>query len=79
MVRKSGWDAYREEFQQEGAVRARQETLLRQLRLRFKDVPAEMEAVIQRTADVSQLDEWLDQMATAKTLKEMGLAAEGEP
>ncbi len=68
VVRKTGRDAFREEFSQEEAVRSRQAMLVRLLRRRFKNVPAETEAVIQGTADVGQLEAWFDQAATAKTL-----------
>jgi hypothetical protein len=81
MVRKTGADAYREEGAEQGrreeAVRSRQEMLVRLLRRRFKEVPAATEAVIQKTADVGQLEAWLEQMVTAKTLKEIGIGAKG--
>ncbi len=77
MARKTGAEAYRDEGRQEEAVRSRQEILLRQLRRLFKDVPAAMEAVIRQSADVDQLDAWLDLLVTTKTLAEVVTVVKG--
>jgi hypothetical protein len=36
-------------------------------------VPDELSSTIQATSDPKQLDAWLDQVATAKTLEEVGI------
>ncbi len=64
------------ELKHEGAVAACQRTLVRQLRIRFKKVPAEIEATVEMTKDLPQLEEWLDAVVTAKTLKGVGIDPE---
>ena len=56
----------------EAALESRRATLIRQLRKRFRAVPAEVSQTIDRTESVSQLDEWLDRFATATRLEEIG-------
>ena len=63
----------RKEGRQEEAVQARQQTLLRQLRRRFGDVPEALGAVVNACSDVEQLDAWLDNFATARSLKDVGI------
>jgi hypothetical protein len=63
-------------FREQGAVRALREMLLRQLRRRFKEIPAETEQIVANTDDLARLQEWLDRFATAKSLKEVGITAE---
>ncbi len=53
------------------AVQTRQQTLVRQLRKRFRKVPASVVNTVESTTDVDQLDEWLDRFATADTLDEL--------
>lgn len=60
---------------QTGELHARKTTLVRQLRKRFGAFSAEIEQTIESTEDVAQLDEWLDRFATAKTLREVGIAS----
>jgi ElaB/YqjD/DUF883 family membrane-anchored ribosome-binding protein len=54
--------------EQQEAVRARQRTLLRLLRIRFGDVPDATVAAIEACRDVEQLDAWLDRLVVAKML-----------
>src|SRR5262249_29331963 len=51
--------------------KAKRETLLRQLRLRFKAIPEAIEAKIQATDDSQQLATWLDEFATARKLSDI--------
>jgi hypothetical protein len=64
-------------FREQGAVRALRETLLRQLRRRFKQIPAETEQILANTNDLKRLQEWSDRFATAKSLKQVSITAEG--
>jgi len=66
----------RTEGRTEAAVGTRQQTLLRQLRRRFGDVPAGVVNTVQATSDVDQLDDWLDRLVTADTLDELEIPAE---
>jgi hypothetical protein len=65
----------RDEGRAEEAVRSRQQTLLRLLRLRFRKVPKAVEGIILATTDVAQLDGWVDQVLTAQTLNDMSIGA----
>ena len=58
-----------------GELRARQTTLIRQLRKRFRDLSAEIVQTIEATEDIAQLDEWLDRVVTAKSLREVGIGS----
>jgi hypothetical protein len=66
---------FRDEGRAQGAVGALQQTLMRQLRLRFGELPAGMEQTIQSTRDSSRLDQWLNRFATASNLDEVGIGA----
>ena len=63
------------EWMAEGEVRGQARTLLRVLRARFGNVPAELETAIQATTDLDQLDRWADTAATAPTLEAFRQAA----
>jgi hypothetical protein len=54
---------------QEGALRAQQRTLMRLLRRRFGDVPEAIATVVNTCSDDQQLDAWLDNFATARSLQ----------
>src|SRR5262249_38239965 len=56
---------------EEGMVKAHRQTLVRLLRLKFKRVPAAIEAEINATEDIKRLDDWLDDFATAKHLSDI--------
>jgi hypothetical protein len=60
---------------EEGALEAKREMLLRQLRLKFKSVPEAIEAEIQTTLDSRQLDLWIDAFATARSIRKIPCAA----
>jgi putative YhgA-like transposase len=65
-------DEGRAEGRAEEAVQLRQQTLLRQLRVRFRKVPKAVEGVVLATTDTAQLDGWLDRIVTATSLSDMG-------
>ncbi len=54
-------------------LEANKRTLLKQLRLRFETLPAEMEQVIASTRDADQIAEWLRRFATANDLDTIGI------
>jgi hypothetical protein len=61
----------------EGERSALRKTLVRLLTTRFGTLPAGLVETINRTAQVRQLDDWLDRFATAKTLEDVGIDPEG--
>ncbi len=65
-------------LQEKGKLEGKRETLLRQLRKRFGDVPAEMLTTIETTNELPQFEEWLDAVLDAKTLEEVGIAPTSE-
>ena len=69
MMRRTLADVHRDE----GALTARKQTLLEQLRLRFKSLTPDVEQAIQATQDTNQLAEWLRRFATAKDLDSIGI------
>jgi hypothetical protein len=68
-------EALHEEGERAGRLGAKREILLRLLRLRFKKVPAAIEAKIQATDDAQQLDTWFDEFATARKLSDVDFDA----
>ncbi len=60
-------------LEEKGALKKSRETLLRQLKRRFGNLPAAVSATIRATDDPEQLDEWLDRFATAATLDDVGI------
>jgi hypothetical protein len=70
---KTGAEALRDEGRAEEAVRSRQQTLLRLLRGRFHKVPKRIEGAILATADVAQLDTWVDRFVNATSLSDMNI------
>ncbi len=50
-----------------------QQTLLRQLRIRFGEIPEATSAAIEACRDVDQLTRWLDRIVVAKTLGGVGI------
>ncbi len=72
-MRRTIADELKEEGAKEGALKTRQQTLIRLLKRRFGDVSDELSSTIRATNDPEQLDEWLDQVVTAKTLEEVGI------
>jgi hypothetical protein len=64
-------EALKEEGAAREAVRGRQQTLLRQLRLRFKRLPEGTVKRVENTTEVAQLDAWLDAFANARKLADV--------
>ena len=62
-------------LKEEGALDAKRETLLRLLRLKFKNVPEAIEAEILTTPEIQQLELWLDAFATARSIRKIPFAA----
>jgi ribosomal protein S8 len=56
---------------EKGALNSRREDLARALRVKFKRVPAAIEAEINATDDVKKLKDWLDEVVTARMLSEV--------
>jgi hypothetical protein len=67
-------DELREEGRLKGGVWARQQTLIRQLRLRFSRLPRALEQIIRGTDDLARLDAWLDGVVSAQRLDEIGIS-----
>jgi hypothetical protein len=67
-------DELREEGQLKGEVWSRQQILIRLLWLRFGRLSRALEQVIRDTDDLARLDTWLDGVATAQTLDEIGIS-----
>jgi hypothetical protein len=68
-------DMFREEGRKQGGVESLRAALLRQLRLRFGNLPAETVAIIEACDNPAQLDTWIDAFATARTLAQVGIRA----
>jgi hypothetical protein len=66
-------EMYMDQGEQRGELKQARTTLLRQLRKRFKKVPRKVEARIAATADMHDLETWLDNFANAATLNEVGI------
>jgi hypothetical protein len=64
-------EALREEGAAAGILQGKRETLLRQLRVKFKRIPSGVAAEIEGAEDVGQLDEWLDAFATAEKISDI--------
>ena len=57
----------------EGRVQNARDTLVRQLRKRFGEVPQDIADRIEGTSDLEQLTTWLDQVVTAESVEDMGI------
>jgi hypothetical protein len=81
-VRRTIADVLKEEGKKEGKKEGKIEQcrkiLLRLLTRRFQEVPAEVEATVKKTADLGQLEEWVDRCAIAKKLADVGISLEPE-
>jgi hypothetical protein len=60
-----------EALEEKGALRKQRETLLRQLRVRFKQVPEAVAAEVEAEQNGQQLDDWLDAVVTARKLSDI--------
>jgi len=65
---KSYAEVLKEEGRNEERLKSRRESLLRLIRVRFGDPPAEVVASIDACGDIAQLDAWLDAVGTARRL-----------
>ncbi len=74
-MRKTIADMFREEGQLRGELINARKTLLRLLRRRFGDLPAETVAVVEGCTNLDQLDAWLDAFVDARTLAQVGIRA----
>ena len=63
------------EREQRGELRNQRRTLIRQLHRKFASVPVNVVQRIEKTNDLQQLDDWLDQVLVANSLTETALAA----
>jgi len=68
-------DRGRVEGHARGQLENARATLIRQLGIRFGEVPEETVAVIQATSDLERLNTWLDQVVTADSLEDVGIEA----
>jgi len=66
-------DELKDEGRAEGSLQTARETLIRQIRRRFGEVPEETVAVIQSTSDLDRLNDWLDLVVTAETLEQIDI------
>ena len=57
-----------------GELRNQRRTLIRQLHRKFASVPVNVVQRIEKTDDLQQLDDWLDQVLVANSLTETALA-----
>ena len=62
-----------EKGREEGAIRSRHAILVRLLRSRFGEVPAEVAARIEATSDIATLDRWLDRLLDAESIADVGI------
>jgi len=66
-----------DELKEEGMIERSQQTLIRQLRRRFGEIPDEMVYTIETTRDMAELDLWLDNVVTVNSLEEVGVGGAG--
>lgn len=72
-MRRTIADMFREEGQQRGELINARQMLLRLLRFRFGDLPAETTDAIENCTEQDQLNAWIDAFATARTLSQVGI------
>jgi ribosomal protein S8 len=60
---------------EKGTLNSKRDHLLRALRVKFKRLPAAIEAEINATQDVKRLADWLDEVVVAKTFSDIHFAA----
>ena len=72
-LKDEGREEGRQKGREEEAVQSRQQTLLRQLRRRFGDVPETIASVVNACRSVEQLDSWLDNLVMASSLHGVGI------
>jgi predicted transposase/invertase (TIGR01784 family) len=64
------------EGRQEGVLEFKREDLLRALRVKFKRVPAAIQAEINATQDIKRLEDWLDEVVTATALADVHFSSQ---
>jgi hypothetical protein len=74
-LREEGEKRGRKKGEKVGELRAMRRTLLRQLRERFGDLPAETEATIKGTDNVQRLEDWLSRFASTRKLEDVGIGS----
>ena len=72
---KSYAEVLKDEGHNEGRLKSRRESLLRLIRLRFKEPPTNVLTAIEACADIAQLDAWFDSAVTARRLAEVGISS----
>ena len=60
----------------EGELKALRETLLRQLRIKFSDVPPAIEQRVLAIEETEKLGKLLGQLIQARSIEQMGLASD---
>ena len=70
---EKGREEGREKGREEGEIRSRRAILMRLLRSRFGEVPAEVAARIEATSDIAALDRWLDRILDAESIADVGI------
>jgi hypothetical protein len=73
-MRQTIAEALKAEGKKEGKLEAHRTILMDQLRQRFGEVPPEVEVVVERTANLKQLKEWLGRVLSANDLAGIGIA-----
>jgi len=66
-----------EQARAQNEIKVRQETLLRQMRHRFRDVPPGVVSRVESTAEGPMLDTWFERILDAHSLQEMGFDESG--
>jgi len=74
-MRQTGPELHRAEGRKQGEMRARREYLLRLLRNRFGELPAQVEKRVSTAQDLGQLSEWFDRALNAATLDDVGIVS----
>jgi hypothetical protein len=73
-LREEGLKKGLKKGRKEGEIRGLRQALLRQIRKRFGEVSLEIVDTIEATEDINQLNTWLDQFVTARTLEQMKIS-----
>jgi len=74
-MRQTGPELHRAEGRKQGEIRARRECLLRLLRNRFGELPAEVEKRVSTAQGLAQIGEWFDRASNAATLDDVGIVS----
>jgi len=66
-----------EQLKDEGRLISRREVLLRLLRAKFGEPPADVAATVEGCTDIAQLDAWSEALLRARRLADVGIKAQG--